>query len=328
MNELAVLNLSFEEMEKVIPTLTDEELDYGIAVTEDMVVANRLMRVERGRRTEKLPTGGAAHLSVTGGVTLTQHARNQRSQERIVAEYDPTSEEVKSYGWDKLVAKARGLRRESTVADPSAMADLNPDDVKLDNGSLLFGDFRERLLDLPDGSVDLIVTDPPYPEEDLPLWSDLAFHAKRLLGPRGILFAMTGQIYLPEVLDRLGEHLNYGWIYNYEMSSGRQSRIMGRHIIQTWKPILAYTVGAFPSGEWGKDTLVSTHAEKDDYEWQQTEGVLTELIDRHSAAGGLVVDPFLGVGTYGVDATRAGRRFIGVEIDAGRFNQAKERLTG
>ena len=35
-------------------------------------------------------------------------------------------------------------------------------DVITENYSLLFGDCLERMKEIPDGSVDLILTDPPY----------------------------------------------------------------------------------------------------------------------------------------------------------------------
>ena len=35
-------------------------------------------------------------------------------------------------------------------------------DIKTDNYTLLFGDCLERMKEIPDGSVDLILTDPPY----------------------------------------------------------------------------------------------------------------------------------------------------------------------
>jgi 16S rRNA G966 N2-methylase RsmD len=69
------------------------------------------------------------------------------------------------------------------------------------------GDFRTTLSDLVPGSVDVVLTDPPYPAEFLPLWSDLGEHAAKWLKPGGVLAAMSGQIHLPEVMRRLCEHL-------------------------------------------------------------------------------------------------------------------------
>src|SRR5690606_39120140 len=47
------------------------------------------------------------------------------------------------------------------------------------------GDFREVLADVPDGSVDAIITDPPYPGEFIDLFTDLSHLAARILKPSG-----------------------------------------------------------------------------------------------------------------------------------------------
>src|SRR5690606_23960988 len=49
------------------------------------------------------------------------------------------------------------------------------------------GDFREVLADVPDGSVDAIITDPPYPGEFVCLFTDLSKLAARILKPSGVL---------------------------------------------------------------------------------------------------------------------------------------------
>lgn len=49
--------------------------------------------------------------------------------------------------------------------------------------SVRHGDFRQVLDDIEDDSLDAIITDPPYPDEFLPLWADLADFAMRKLRP-------------------------------------------------------------------------------------------------------------------------------------------------
>lgn len=223
-----------------------------------------------------------------------------------------------------LVQLCRRWKIEHTPAAPSATDDLDAD-VGKDRIRLLRGDFRERLAEVPDRSVDLILTDPPYETDALQLWSDLSKHAARILAPRGILFVWSGKIHLPQVIERLSEHLRYGWVFLLDLP-GSNTRIMGRHIIQSWKPILAFTVGVWPSGEWGDDRLISPERAKSTYEWQQHAVPAQRLIERYAPPDGLVVDPMVGVGSFGMAAMATGRRFVGVELHGGRFEQAAERL--
>jgi hypothetical protein len=229
-----------------------------------------------------------------------------------------------------LLEEVRRYLRDSTPAsDPAATvfdaeaAEFVSEDGRL---QLLHGDFRERLDELPDGSVDLIVTDPPYTEAALGLWSDLSKVAARLLGPRGLLFAWSGQLYLPEVIRRLGEHLTFGWTFAL-MMPGSNSRVMQRHVVQGWKPILGYSTGTWPSGRWADDVLLSPEPAKTRYRWEQQGAPARRLIERYCPTTGLVVDPLLGTGTFGLAALEAGRRFVGVELHGERFAQCVERLT-
>lgn len=187
------------------------------------------------------------------------------------------------------------------------------------------GDFRDVLAELPDESVDAIVTDPPYPDEFMPLWSDLSKHAARVLKPRGVVIAYTGQIRLPEVLGRMSEHLVYGWSFCLELP-GSQARFNASNIFQGWKPVLVYLKDKWPPHDWGTDVLTSPERSKADYEWEQHAAPVAELLERLVPADGLVVDPFLGVGTFGEATIATGRRFLGVELDEGRHKIACERL--
>ena len=46
----------------------------------------------------------------------------------------------------------------------------------------------------------------------------------------------------------------------------------------------------------------------------------------HTRPGDTVLDPFMGSGTTGVACVQTGRNFIGIEIDEGYFNIAKQRI--
>jgi 16S rRNA G966 N2-methylase RsmD len=192
--------------------------------------------------------------------------------------------------------------------------------------TLLAGKLGERLDDVAKAGIDLICTDPPYATEYLELWGELGEASAKVLKPQGILVALTGQILLPEVMFSLACHLDWGWAYCQAMP-GTNSRILARHVAQAWKPWLAFSNGPWPSGrvDWHPDVLEGTLA-KGRHRWEQSIEPAHRLISDLCPAGGVVLDPFCGTGTYGVAALRAGRRFIGIEPDTDRLAMAAERL--
>jgi hypothetical protein len=229
-------------------------------------------------------------------------------------------------------AKRRLKREKDWVADAEArrivLAEVTAD-VEGPSWRMLAGDFRDRLVELPEGSVDTIVTDPPYTTETLGLWSDLAKHAARVLKPQGLLLALSGHIHLPEAFARLGECLQYGWQYIQPMG-GANARFLGRHVITEYKPWLVYSNGPWPSGaiDWHSDVTSPSKRTEKRFHWQQECDPVVYLLEHLTRPGDVVLDPFVGIGTYGLAALALGREFIGIEADAGRFALAVDRLRG
>ena len=303
--------------------LIAEYVDWGQA-------AGEIATGERGRPTKASSEMRLSDLGLTyQAVHEARLLRDHIDDAQMLAASEAATERDRELTRADLLRRAQARQRETTPAtDPGAIG-VDPDleDWSSADGRavMLAGDFQKRLAELPDASVDLIVTDPPYPKESLPLWLDLAECAARVLGPRGLLFAWSGQIHLPQVMAHLDRHLQYGWVFALQMP-GINSRIMGRHIVQGWKPVLAYSPGPWPSGEWGDDVLISPEAQKGIHRWQQHGAPARRLIERYCPPDGLVVDPFAGTGTFGWAALQSGRRFIGCEPDAGRFAEATKRL--
>ena len=60
---------------------------------------------------------------------------------------------------------------------------------------------------------------------------------------------------------------------------------------------------------------------------QKPVGVMEWCMDRAKVPqGATVLDPYMGSGTTGIACIRTGRKFIGIEIDAGHFETARKRL--
>jgi site-specific DNA-methyltransferase (adenine-specific) len=193
--------------------------------------------------------------------------------------------------------------------------------------TLLCGDFREVTETLEPESYDVIITDPPYPKKHLPLYELLAKQAARLLKPGGSLLAMAGQSYLPSILELMTRHLTYHWTISYLTPGGQSAQIWHRKINTFWKPVLWFVKGKYP-GEWIGDVVKSAVNDNDKrfHEWGQSESGMADLIERFSAEGDHILDPFCGAGTTGVVAVKLKRQFTGIDIDPDAIAKSQLRI--
>jgi len=183
--------------------------------------------------------------------------------------------------------------------------------------------------DIPDGSIDAVVTDPPYPKEFVNLFDDLGALAARALKPGGSLLCLCGQSYLPQYIELLSRHLDYQWVIGVHMPGGQAVQLHQREVTAFWKPILWFTKGP-REGKWVSD-FIRTDANNNDkthHHWGQSEQIMQGMIERVSLAGETILDPFLGGGTGGVVCRKLKRKFIGVEIDEETAAGALKRIGG
>jgi ParB-like chromosome segregation protein Spo0J len=190
------------------------------------------------------------------------------------------------------------------------------------------GDFRQVLADIPDQSVDAIVTDPPYNVEGMPLYSDLSAFAARVLKRGRLCVAYCGKMALPEHFERLGEHLEYVWTGAIFLP-GRHTVFRRRMIFGRWRPVAFFSAGPYEVRTTLVDALWSEgNGEKssEDLPWQQAVQPFERLVEMATKPGELVIEPFLGSGTTGLACARLGRRFLGADIDPGAISLASERI--
>lgn len=188
--------------------------------------------------------------------------------------------------------------------------------------TLRCGDMRKLSAFLPDESIDLIFTDPPYPEEYLSLWDDLGREATRLLRPGGVLAAYSGQMFLPQIYQMLGQHLDYQWTAGVRHTQG-YTRILKNGILNAWKPILLYSKGKTNRLRGLVDITEGSSGDKDAHEWAQPESEAAYYLAHLSQAGENVLDPFMGSGTIPRVAYRMGRQATGFEADEAHFQMAR-----
>jgi len=183
---------------------------------------------------------------------------------------------------------------------------------------IVYKDFYEYSKEIPENSVDLVLTDPPYGREYIDLWAKLFEVSYRVLKPSKYLICYCGQQNIDKVF-QLKNDLIYYWMFRLNFKV--QFMVKPRNIIADWKPCIIWQKPPFKKLELSiHDTIIekdfvyndrTLHADN----WQQgIEGFLY-LIEKFTDAGDLIFDPMTGTGTTLVACQRLKRRCIGAEID-------------
>ena len=231
---------------------------------------------------------------------------------------------------------------------------LNNKDVVKENYTLLLGDCLERMKEIPDGSVDLILTDPPYN-----IARDNNFHT---MGRAGIDFGEWDKGFdLFSYIDGLSrictknanvvifnDWKNIGEIAKYAESKGFVIKDMLRWEKSNPMPrnrdrrfVVDYEVAVWltmPKAKWVFNRQNNTYdrpcfkgsltpsSEKTWHTTQKPVWLMENIISTLSNEADTVLDLFMGSGSTGVAAINLNRKFIGVEMDEGYFNIAVERI--
>ena len=227
-------------------------------------------------------------------------------------------------GKHKTLRRAAAVRRREQRETPPA--DMPAHDGRLRLFTAAVADVLEHI---EPGSVDCIVTDPPYPRAFVAVYGDLARTAARVLRPGGCCLVMAGQSYLPEIIAAMTPHLRYHWTVAYLTPGGQSVQLWERKVNTFWKPVLWFVndpdAAGYP-GEWVGDVARSDANDKRFHHWGQSESGMADLVRRFTRAGETVFDPFLGGGTTGVAALGLNRLFIGSDSDGTAVKQARGRL--
>jgi len=181
------------------------------------------------------------------------------------------------------------------------------------------GDCREIMRELPDGCVDLVLTDPPYgcgkaewddhfPQEWYPI-------AKRLDAPICII---TGSSGLRDSIRLVGDDF-VDVIAARNLNSRTRSPIGFSNWLAT-----VVACGKLKQGpnffEFAVRGKMPEHPSPKPLEFMK------KIVERASKSGDLILDPFMGSGTTGVACVQTGRKFIGIEIDKNYCEIAKQRI--
>ena len=229
---------------------------------------------------------------------------------------------------------------------------------------IIQGDCYELMKDIPDGSIDLVLTDPPYNTTacewdqqpiDLPeLWK----HIKRILKPKGAVVMTGSQPFTTDLIcsNRKWFRLEMIWL----KSNGGGFLNANRQPLKRHENILIFSENQFtynPQKVMGKPYAcrrasagistfdqsvagwvtnnigdrypVSYHYYPNDTGLHPTQKPITlfeYLIKTYTNPGETVLDPFAGSGTTAIAAHNTGRNFICFEKETKYVEIANKRL--
>ena len=202
---------------------------------------------------------------------------------------------------------------------------------------MIHGDCIEVMRGMPDASVDLIVTDPPYlvnyrprdgrtySNDDNDKWLKPAYaEMHRVLKPDAYAVSFYGWGQADKFMDAWREagfrpvsHLVF--VKDY---SSKDGHTRGHHETAY---LLAKGSPSRPENA-PSDVLESKYTGNPLHPTQKPVTSLTPLIEAYSKPGDVVLDPFAGSGTTAVAARQLGRQYIAIEKDPVYFEAASRRL--
>jgi len=235
------------------------------------------------------------------------------------------------------------------------------EDIKEDNIWLMKGDCLERMKEIPDGSVDLILTDPPYgttvckwdsviPLE--PMWVEL----KRIIKPNGAIVLFGVEPFSSVLRMSNIKQYKYDWYLNKNWVTGhlnaKKQPMRKIEIAHVFHSKIYYPQGLKPynkvknRGVSSKtnnpagvvnfqeytnfpNNLIDFVRDKENLHPTQKPVALMEyLIKTYTNEGETVLDFTMGSGSTGVAAKGCSRKFIGIERDDGYFDISVKRIKG
>ncbi len=236
-----------------------------------------------------------------GGGTIPSSANDSRSLTKAAARHR------------KERLEAEELRR--YLAEPYS-GELEVDTVRR-------ADVRD--LDLPEGSVDLLFTDPQYHENQLEVYEAVARLAARALKPGCLCVVYCGKQFLPQVIERLGRHLEYVWTMADVYETGDHV-VEAVRVKEKYRTILVYK----RPGETPKRVIVpdAVHSpkQKDEHEWQNSDVAARTYIEAYTRPGDAVLDPMCGGGTVPAVCVELNRHYLAFDLDGRAVQRTLRRL--
>lgn len=229
--------------------------------------------------------------------------------------------------------------------------------------NLLLGNCLKRMQEIPDGSVDMVLADPPYgttackwdsviPFE--PMWEQL----KRVTKKNGAIVMTASQPFTSALVMSNVAAYKHSWRWVKPRPSNPQ--LAKKAPLKYDEDVLCFSFGSIPYFPQGLQEIpeakrkvhlpernslghckrkpyvqthtgypngvVATEQERGLHPTQKPVALMEYLIKTYTNKGETVLDFTMGSGTTGVAAKNLGRNFIGIELDPEYFAIAERRI--
>ena len=189
---------------------------------------------------------------------------------------------------------------------------------------------------IPDKSIDLILTDPPYGlntqgiknDNDLSLFYSILPESHRVLKDNSFFITFFSTKFLPQIFK--DNPFEYFWNFILYCPNGRVRSPIG---FTKYMSCIVFKKGNPRMIKRGKDIFIDTPGrlvEPDEgfinHPTPKPKTFIKEMIMMFSKKGDIILDPFLGSGSTAVACKQTRRNFIGFEINKDYCKLAQERL--
>jgi len=228
---------------------------------------------------------------------------------------------------------------------------------------LIQGDCLEEMKNIPDGSIDMVLTDPPYDTTSCkwdsiiplePMWEQL----KRVIKPNGAIVMTASQPFTTTLIASNMKMFKYCWVWNKKLAGN--GILAKKQPLKIHEDVVVFNSGVYipemrdGKGRW-KGGIKDRHGTFSNAEspkvWsdkyypvsilefsgagmrgtrqhptQKPVALMEYLIKTYTNEGETVLDFTMGSGSTIVACQNTNRNGIGIELDEKYFNIAKERI--
>jgi len=335
-------SLSFTNRVDVLLWIINNQLNRRNISPYDRVILiqkqETLVQSIKGKAKEnlKIPTGGKKSLTLSKK-TKSVDTRKELSKlagvspityhKAVIISQDAKPEQIKEMREKKKSINAvyNEIQKDKENIKREQLRKKAAKSLKEMNSNIIIGDFRKKMDLVPDNSVSLIFTDPPYSNEAKKLFPYIAEFAKKKLISGGSILCYCGQLQLYSAMESFEKELRFWWTICC-LHSGKKTLMREYGIRCHWKPILWYVKDKRENPQDIVIDIISGGQEKEEHEWQQAINEAIYWIEKLCPVNGIVCDMFLGSGTTALAAEQLKRKWIGFEKDIAVAKIANERI--